>query len=250
LKGLDKKAARHLLNSAVVLATSLLAALLITPQCFASNTLQDAIADYNKAQYYPALKKLAVVQATQPSNAMAHYYSGLCKQAVGQIAEARQEYQWVYAHDNGRLKALAQAGWSRLGSYGARAGSSGSTVASAGTNSTLAMTTSSSASGSPSAGAAASASRLKKVIEFYSTTCPTCIEFAPTFDQTKSQFSDVEFQQLDVTDPSNGDLVSRYHVRNYPTLVYLDGAGNVLMNRSGAPIGVAAFATSLRRFHQ
>jgi thiol-disulfide isomerase/thioredoxin len=227
----------------------------LTPPCFASNTLQDAITDYNKGQYYPALKKLTALQAAQPKNAMVHYYGALCKQAVGQIAEARTEYQWVYAHGDGRLKALAQTGYARLGSYSARAGTVSSTAvaASTGPSSVLAMSGALAGTGASTNTAntvtANKGARLKKVIEFYSNTCPTCIEFAPTFDQTKSQFSDVEFQQIDVSDPSNGELVSRYNVRNYPTLVYLDGTGNILMNRSGAPIGVAAFASSLRRFH-
>ncbi len=80
--------------------------------------------------------------------------------------------------------------------------------------------------------------RVKKVIEFYTNWCHVCSEFAPTFEQTKNRYNGrVEFQQLDAEDGANADIVAKYGVKRYPTIIYLDTYGLVLRRTEGAPMG-------------
>lgn len=242
----------------------------------ATPAFQDAVSDYTHGQFYPALKKLSALERSEPNNASVHYYMALCRQNTGQLAEAKSEYQWVYAHGDAGLKKLAQVGYAALGNarsassasqsgqssgypraitgsgggsqssgYPRPAGGGGGNSSSTAAGSVAyAGTGSSGSAGSQSSGAIG----VKKIIEFSTSWCPTCKEFAPIFEDTKTQFHDIEFSQLDAEDPSNHDLVSRYNVRHYPTLVYLGPSGQVLMNRAGAPNDKAAFVRSIQLY--
>jgi len=67
------------------------------------------------------------------------------------------------------------------------------------------------------------------------------------FDATKSKIRDVDFQQLNIDDASNSDLVRRYEVKGIPRVVFLDSSGNVLYNGSPAR-DEEGFAQSIQRF--
>jgi hypothetical protein len=81
-------------------------------------TAQEAMAEYNSGHYPAALSQFLVLEKQYPANAMVHYYTGLCRQAMGQISEAKTEYQWVSSHDQGKLKQYAASGLANLDKLG------------------------------------------------------------------------------------------------------------------------------------
>ena len=68
------------------------------------------------------------------------------------------------------------------------------------------------------------------------------------FDATSHKFSDVNFQKIDTSDPSNGDLCQRYDVRSIPRLVFLDNSNGVLYN-GGASSQPGAFEELVKQYH-
>ncbi|HEY9788296.1 MAG TPA: hypothetical protein V6D17_23105 [Candidatus Obscuribacterales bacterium] len=111
---------------------------------------QQAVADYNAGKYSQALAEFESYKAAYPTNALTRYYIALCRQALGHINQAKQEYEWVSANGDPSLKALAAQGLQRLGG-----------VKMSGTGSSTPTSTA-----APSAGATVTA-KVKKIIEFY-----------------------------------------------------------------------------------
>ena len=97
----------------VIALASLLAAL---PAISApANLYAQAVADYNAGNYGKAASEFETLKASYPNNALTHYYLGLCRQALGHLDKAKQEYQWVSQYGDASLKGLANQGMSRLG---------------------------------------------------------------------------------------------------------------------------------------
>lgn len=61
---------------------------------------EDPINLYNQRQYGKALTKFQALVKKNPKDARAHYYMGLCYQALTQIKMAQTEYMWVYNHSS------------------------------------------------------------------------------------------------------------------------------------------------------
>ena len=57
-----------------------------------------AVAAYNNHQYAQALSQFQAIGRANPSDAMTHYYTGLCYQYLSQMSAAKQEYAWVSEH--------------------------------------------------------------------------------------------------------------------------------------------------------
>ena len=114
----------------------------------------DAVRAYSSRQYAAALSRFQQVARTAPSDALTHYYMGLCYQGLNQFSMAKQQYEWVYAvsKDSGLRTSCSQA-LSQLGRYQSQkiTGYAGSSF------------------GSPAGGrsSAVRASGRLKVIEFY-----------------------------------------------------------------------------------
>jgi len=66
------------------------------------------------------------------------------------------------------------------------------------------------------------------------------------FDATKSKFSDVAFEQVNLDE--NKELASKYAVSSIPRVVFLDGAGNVLYN-GGPSSSVEGFTSQIQQYH-
>lgn len=99
----------HVVNA---LAALLIAAL---PAMSApANLYAQAVADYNAGKYGQAATAFETIKAQYPNNALTHYYLALCRQALGQFAKARQEYEWVSQYGDASLKGMAAQGMSRL----------------------------------------------------------------------------------------------------------------------------------------
>lgn len=222
--------ASRLLQGAM--AFCLLATYLLPVQA-ADPTYQQAMSDFQARRFGPALAGFQKVAATNRSDILSHYYMALCYQSTNQLALAAREYQWVatYSKDPA-LKGKAQAGAAQLSKY---AGGSSST------------TTSSSKSSGPFLGMTAEGIPLQKksefssgrlrVTEFYTQWCQVCKAFDPSFRQTQQNYSSkCDFQRLDAEDPSNRNLVEKYHVKNFPTTVMADS--------SGKPVNIFVGATN------
>lgn len=61
-----------------------------------------------------------------------------------------------------------------------------------------------------------------KVLKFGATWCPPCKMLAPVFKKISQDYSDVDFDVVDVDDDS--DTASKYSVSSVPTMVFeVDG---------------------------
>ncbi|MDR3615343.1 MAG: thioredoxin family protein [Candidatus Obscuribacterales bacterium] len=111
---------RKCVDSSIIAASFFLVAM---PLAIAASTAQEAMAEYNSGHYPAALSQFVALEKQYPTNAMVHYYTGLCRQAMGQISEARTEYQWVSSHDQGKLKQYATSGLANLDKLGSHSDS-------------------------------------------------------------------------------------------------------------------------------
>jgi hypothetical protein len=111
---------RKCVDSSIVAASFFLVAM---PLAIAASSAQEAMAEYNSGHYPAALSQFVALEKQYPTNAMVHYYTGLCRQAMGQISEARTEYQWVSSHDQGKLKQYAASGLANLDKLGSHSDS-------------------------------------------------------------------------------------------------------------------------------
>lgn len=218
----------------LVLVTTALVLAFSQGTAAAPSAFDQAVQSYKAGRYSQSLAQFQAVSAANPADALSHYYMALCYQGLNQVASATQQYQWVatYSRDPS-LRSMAQAGLARLAQYSARRTYGGAQTAVSSGASSVRGAGSSSVSLAP----------VRQVLEFYTDWCGVCKQFAPTFEEAKSRFSQVRFEQLNAEDPANERLVTRYGIKAYPTLVYLDGSGNVIRSQSGAPMGDAFFQT-------
>lgn len=193
---------------------------------------QQALSDFQSHRYSAALSGFQKVAGNNRSDILSHYYMALCYQSTNQHALASREYQWVatYSKDPA-LKAKAQAGATQLSKVSS--GSSGSASSNSSSGPFLGMTP----EGIPLRKKSEYANGRLKVTEFYTQWCPICKKYDPNFKQAQSTYAGkCDFKQLDAEDPSNRDLVEKYHVKSFPTTVMADAAGK--------PVNIYVGATS------
>lgn len=234
-----------------------LIALILTSGCATAANAEDlyrrAVLNYQAHHYSAALSDFEKLAAAYPNNAMVRYYRGLSYQGTNQISQAKKDFEWVATNcPDGKVKQLGAQGLQNLGSYRSTTSSSaaaapffaqaGSTGSSGSTGSTAGVATNTTAQASRPGG------KVQKILEFTSETCPTCITFAPVFAQTKSKYPGLDMQALDVADAGNADLVSKFQVVHYPTIVFLSTNGSVLFKRAGAPDNVAQFSQLIDQY--
>ncbi len=209
--------------------------------------MQEAMTDYKSGHYAIALQKFDQLEKQYPNSPIVHYYAGLCKQSMGQITDAKNEYSWVSEHGDSQLKSLASAGLAHLGKYSTSVAGNASEAqpapASKGDKTDKPM-----AKVASSAGAAAGASKVKTIYAFVTSWDRNCAIFQPVFDDTKSQFKDIQFVKVDAE--ASVDLAKKYNVSSYPTLVYLDANQKVLENSTGAPSGTDDFAAKIKSLNE
>lgn len=219
---------------------SFLATILIVSACAVGPVRADAAFDtavksYNTRNYRQAIAQFTALKTTYPKNATVRYYLALSYQGVGNRSGAKTEYEWIAANDRTQLKSMAEKGLQILGG-GATAGS-GSSGSDPGT-----------VAGAPPT-AAPAGPKVKTIIDFYTTWCGPCKKFEPIFDEVKRKYPDITFKRLDAEDSANADLVEKYGVKAYPTIVKLDSSGKVLSNQAGAPSTAADFENEIKQFH-
>jgi thiol-disulfide isomerase/thioredoxin len=237
-----------------------LLALVVATVCGAAADAEDAyrraVMNYQAHHYSAALTDLEKLVGQYPNNAMVRYYRALAYQGTNQLSMARKDFEWVAINcPDGKVKQLAAAGLQNLGSSRGSSTTAGS-LANNGVQKFFAQAAPSGGTSpavqSSGAGtaqiAARSGSRLQKILEFTSETCPTCITFAPIFAQTKSHYPGLDMQSLDVADANNASLVAQFDVKNYPTIVFLSNTGSVLFKRAGAPVSVGQFSQLIDQY--
>ncbi len=201
-----KKANWSALVASLLVATTMAVATGSGSQvCAAPDAFTQAKQKYTAKNYQGALNEFKALSAKYPTRADFHYYLALCNQCLSRTAEAKNEYKWVMDNDRGDLNRMATAGYEQLS--GGRANST------------------------------AQAGSVKVVMDFYTTWCRPCKEMEPTFEAAKNKFRSVNFQRIDAEKPANKALAAQYKIQGYPTIVMLDGKGNVLFNQPGQLMG-------------
>lgn len=184
-----------------------------------------AVADYKSGNYQLAMSEFGSYVSAYPGDVLCHYYLALCHQALNHRAKAQAEYAYVAQNGNPTLKAHAAQGLRVL--QEGRAPVSSSTPAAS-----PAASASTPTSNSPAQQQVAAKGKVKKILKWYADWCGPCKAFAPVYDAAKPKFRDIQFQELDLDDPVNSELKSRYKISSIPRLVMLDDRGNVLYNAS------------------
>ncbi|PZM80260.1 MAG: hypothetical protein DKT66_13395 [Candidatus Melainabacteria bacterium] len=86
----------------------------VLPAVSAPASYGQAVADYNAGKYQQAASEFEAIKAQYPTNALTRYYLALCRQALGHLDKAKQEYDWVSQNGDANLKGLASQGLARL----------------------------------------------------------------------------------------------------------------------------------------
>jgi thiol-disulfide isomerase/thioredoxin len=85
-----------------------------------------------------------------------------------------------------------------------------------------------------------------KVIDLYTDWCGWCRAFEPIFLQAQAKYgSQVYFVRANGEAAENRELVKKYKVRGYPTLLYFDDSGKLVKRGAGAPRSLEDFERDL-----
>lgn len=223
---------------------------LILPAPAANPTYNQAVADYNAGKYGQAATEFESLKSSYPTNALTRYYLALTRQALGHFDKAKEEYQWVASNGDARLRAMALQGMQRLGKTNSFVPSSNAKGGTPMAGDYIPPFANSAGSSSSSSGAQTNThagAKVKTILKFTAPWCGPCQAFRPIFDQVKTQFNDVTFEEIDFD--SSPDLKAKYSVTNIPHLVFLDAGGKVLFSRAGAPRSVESFSRLVQSYH-
>jgi len=212
------------------LAVAVLALTLLLPADAAGATVKQAVENYKAGKYGQALNEFTELANARPGEPMLHYYLALCHQALNHRTQAKAEYAFVSQRGDATLRAHAAKGLATLEQ--GRASRGAAAPAAATTASAPAVTASSQPANGPG--------KVKKIIKFSATWCGPCQVFAPVYEATKPKYRDINFQELDLDDPSNAGLKQQYSVNSVPRLIFLDSNNKVLYN-GGADSSPGAF---------
>lgn len=201
----------------------------------AAPDFKSAVADYNAGKYGQAATEFESLKAAYPNNALTRYYLGLSRQALGHFEKAKQEYQWVSANGDARLRTMAAQGMQRLSGAKTSVTQVPAPITQSQNNSTARVAT----SNSPAA-------KVTKILKFTAPWCGPCQNFAPIFQSVQSDFRGITFEEIDFD--TNPELKAKFNVSSIPHLVFLDATGKVLLSRSGAPRSADSFARMIKMY--
>ena len=211
---------------------------LISPVGAAPTMQEEALAEYKAGHYGAALQKFVQLEKQYPNSPMIHYYTGLCKQNIGQINDARSEYQWVSEHGDVQLKGLAATGLSNLGKYSTTVAGNGAVPSAPAAKAPAKAMASAAAAGKP---------KVKTILQFVASWDRGCTIFQPVFEETKGQFKDIQFVRIDAEDKP--DIAKKYNVNSYPTIVYLDDKDKVMDTATSAYSSADVFADKIKQLN-
>jgi tetratricopeptide (TPR) repeat protein len=214
------------------------AAILAATGAQAASPMDQGIAEYKAGKYAAAAAEFEALAAKYPRNGYVHYYLGLCKQGMGQVQAAKNEYQSAASLDP-KLQSLAQTGIAVLSKMRGHSAQLDAEPATTPAPPPLPKDAGKEAKDDKGAKVATTGKpKVRKVLTFTTSWNNMWNRFEPTYESTKGQFKDIEFQKVDVEDPANEALKTKYSVSQYPTIIYLDEKGNVLdTSVANAPMG-------------
>lgn len=238
-----RKAARGLqkLTAATIPLFLVLMTSLATPAEAADQAFHQAVQTFSAGKYSQALAQFQVVAQRYPSDPLTRYYMGLCYQQLNQVSQAQSMYTWV--ENNARspeLKAKARRGLDSMNQYSSARTRPGSAPpppppspdkAADGKAADPKADPKKVADAKPEPKGAL---KCKKVIQFTSgSSNERSIQlFGPFWDSAKEKFSGkVDFQLVDIDNPSSADLAKKYAVSTFPHCVYLDKDNKVLSSQ-------------------
>lgn len=197
-----------------ILCSLLLAAIL---PCLGANELNACAKLYLDGNIEEAKSSFAELEKKQPANDRVHYYLGICLMRLHDRENAEKQFAWIKANSkNEQLNLLADAWLGRLDRHRHHISDNYSVAPPV---------------------VAKEHGPVSQVYWFYTNWCPKCKRFRTVFEETQKQFKSVKFEKYNSEDPDNWDLVSKYKVKSYPTLVYFDAKGTVIENYAAAPMG-------------
>lgn len=205
--------------------------LLLSVQAALAGPMDDGKKAYAARRYSEALNYFGQAGRQTPADPNVYYYLGLCYQGTHQYTMARQNFQYVASIAGGSpiglqaQQALAQLDKSHPASGGQQSPSQQQF-------SGLQMSAQEIAkqAGGGTAARPQIAGHLR-VYEFWTKWCKYCTEFKPVWEQVSSQLrSKADFRSIDAeADP---DTAKRFNVTRFPRVIYVDGNGKVLLERS------------------
>jgi thiol-disulfide isomerase/thioredoxin len=211
----------------------------------AAPSFAQAVADYNAGKYTQALGEFKQFVKAYPTNAQSHYYMALCYQSLGNRTEAKQEFMLTSQYGDATLKGYADKALQHMGSASSGSVQSVQSASSASAPAPAAGKTKTTMAPAANPGGSTQ-TPCSQILEFYTDWCGVCKTFQPSWDVAQSHFRSVKFQRFNAEDKANAELVQKYEVRGYPTLVFLDGSGNILKNMSGCPRTTEDFFDAIR----
>ncbi len=194
-------------------------ALLIGTQSVLAGPLEEGKKAYAAKRYSDALKYFGEAGRQTPSNPEIYYYLGLTYEGMHQYGMARQNLQWVAgAAGNSAIGVQAQQALAQLEK---------THPAPAGQQSQMQVQQS---LGQAAATRPQIAGRLR-VYEFWTKWCKYCTEFKPVWEQVSSELRDkADFRSIDAE--VDETMTKRFNVTRFPRVIYVDGNGKVLLERS------------------
>lgn len=221
----------------------------------ANAKFNEAVALYKKAQYQQAFNIFTALSAQSPNVGIYHYYLALCNQCMSRVPAAKAEYQWVVNNDPS-LRNNAQAGLNTLD----HVKNTSTIMAGSGSSSGSAAVAKSDTAGGSAKGAAKDKDAAKDdakgnkvatnnggrplppgkngppkiAYDFYTDWCNPCKAMEPEWEKVAAERKGIKFQRINAEDPANAELVRKYGVSAYPTVVMLDAGSTVLFNAPGA----------------
>ncbi len=179
--------------------------------------LSDDAAIYLSGEYDTALAKFQQLDKDAPENARTQYYLGLCSMRLRDQEAAAKYFELMkkFAKDE-QSKLLAETWLARIERHQKHISDNYSISA-------------------PTV--AKENEPVIRVLWFFTNWCPKCKRFREHFNNAETLFPSLKFEQINSEDPQNWELVSKYKVRSYPTLVYFGKNGKIIENFAGAPMG-------------
>lgn len=104
----------RLFSLSLSITTSLIALATLSATVSAGPSFQQGMADYKAGRYQQALNTFKIFAASYPNNGLVHYYLAMSHQAVGHLAQAKQEYQAAILYGDAALKQQATTGLNQL----------------------------------------------------------------------------------------------------------------------------------------
>ncbi len=239
---------RRLVAASIPLCLCVSLAFANLPAQAADANFNAAVKTYAAGKYAQALAQFQVVAQTYPSDPLTRYYMGLCYQHTNQVSQATQMYTWVEQNARSpQLKAQARAGLDSMNRYNSSRTHPGSAppppAPDAKTADGKPVDPKADPKADPKKAADAKADpkamKCKKVIQFTSSSSNdqrTIQLFGPHWDAAQEKFrGKVDFQMVDADSGGTGaELMKKYGVSSFPTVVYLDKDGKMLGSTPGA----------------